>query len=107
MGRLRISTRGLIVAVAVVGFDVAAMTRAVKLGRAAHSVREYAIGFGLVLLVLNLVVLGLLAALSKKAGVPKGGRLNMTPSPLVILGFYVAVLAVAILSVLFLTSGRF
>jgi cytochrome b561 len=107
MGRLTISTRGMIVAVAVVGFDAAAMTRAVQQGRAAQSVNEYAIGFGLVLLILNLIVLGLYLYYAKRADSSRGSRLNSTPPPLVIFGLYVAVLAIAILSVLFLTSGRF
>ena len=107
MGRLRISTRGMIVAVAVVGFDIAAMTRAVQQGRLAHSVKEYAVGFGLVLLLLNLIVLGLFLYYAKRTDLPKGSRLNSTPPPLVILGVYVALLGFAILSVLFLTSGRF
>jgi hypothetical protein len=107
MGRFRISTRALIVAVAVIGFDAAAMTRAVQQGRAAHSVVGYATFFGLVLLVLNLVVAGLFAYYATKdPGLP-GSRLRSTPPPLVILGFYVAVLAFAILSILFLTSGLF
>jgi cytochrome b561 len=107
MGRLRISTRGLIIAVAVVGFDLATMTQAFKRGQLAHSVVEYAIGFGLVLLLLNLDVLGLYLYYAKKTDSPKGSRLSSTPSPLVILGFYVAVLTIAILSILFFTSGLF
>jgi cytochrome b561 len=107
MGRLTFSTRGMIVAVAVVGFDAAAMIRAVQQGRLVHSLKEYAIGFGSVLLVLNLIVLGLFLYYAKRADLPKGSRLNSTPPPLVVLAFYVAVLGFAILSVLFLTSGRF
>ena len=107
MGRFRFSIRGLIVAVAVIGFDAAAMTRAVQLGRAVHSVKEYTVGFGVVLLILNLVVLGLFAFFSKQVDGPKGSRLNSTPSPLVIMALYMAVLAIAILSVLFFTSGQF
>jgi cytochrome b561 len=107
MRRLQISTRGLIIVVAVVGFDVAAMTRAVHQGRLAHSVVQYAVGFGLVLLLLNLDVLGLSLYYAKRADSPKGGRLNSTPPPLIMMGFYVAVLTIAILSVLFLTSGLF
>ena len=107
MGRFRISARGMIVAVAVVGFDLAAMTRAVQQGRAAHAVAEYAMGFGLVLLVLNLIILGLGFYFAKRADGPPGSRLLATPSPMVIAGLYLAVLALAILSVLFLTSGRF
>jgi cytochrome b561 len=107
MGRLRISTRGLIVAVAVVGFDAAAMVRAVQQGRAAHSVVEYAVGFGLVLLFLNIVGLGLYSFLAKRADDKSGSRLLATPSPLLMIGLYLAVLALAILSVLFFSSGRF
>ena len=107
MARSRPSIRGLIAAVALIGFDAAAMTRAVQQGRAVHSVKEYAIGFGLVLLVLNLVVLGLLIYFSRNVEGPKGSRLNATPSPLIIMALYAAVLAIAILSVLFLSSGLF
>jgi hypothetical protein len=107
MGRATFSIRALIVVVAVAALDAASMARALHQGRLAHSVREYAIGFGLVLLVLNLDVLALLLYYSKRAWATTGGRLNSTPPPLVIAGFYVAVLSVAILSVLFLTKGRF
>jgi uncharacterized membrane protein YidH (DUF202 family) len=107
MGWSRFSVRSLIVAVAVVGFDAAAMTRALQQGRAAHAVREYAIVFGLVLLVLNLDVFALLAYYAKAARSSSGSRLNSTPPPLVIAGTYLAVLAIAILSVLFLSSGLF
>ena len=106
MGR-RISIRAMIAAVAVVGFDAAAMARAVQQGRLAHSVREYVLGFGLVLLVLNLVVAALLAYYARASGPPVGGRLRSTPPPLVIAGTYLAVLAFAVLSVLFFTAGRF
>ena len=106
MGRFRISTRGLIVAVAVIGFDAAAMTRAVQQGRAVHSVAGYVTFFGLILLVLNLVVAGLLVYFATKAAGPPGSRLSSTPSPMVIVALYVAVLAFAILSVLFFTSGQ-
>ena len=104
MGRLAFSTRGLIVAVAVVGYDFAAMARAIHQGRLAHSVREYAIGFGSILLALNLIVAGLFLYYARR---PRGGRLNSTPPPLVIFGMYLAVLGFGVLSVLFLTSGRF
>ena len=108
MGRPRISTRGLIVAVGIVGFDLAAMTRAVQQGRAAHSVGSYVLGFGLVLLILNLIVLGLVLYYARMGASTRGSRLlATTPSPIVIVGFYVAVLAFAILSVLFFTSGLF
>jgi hypothetical protein len=107
MGGLKISLRTLIVAIAVVGFDAAAMTRALQQGRAAHSVREYAIGFGLVLLVLNLDVFALLLYYAKRPSPASGSRLRSTPPPLVIAGTYLAVLAIAILSVLFLSSGLF
>ena len=107
MGRPRISTRALIVAVAVIGYDAAAMTRAVQQGRAAHAVAGYATFFGLILLVLNLVALGLFVYFAGKSGGPPGSRLRSTPSPVVIVALYVTVLAFAILSVLFFTSGRF
>ena len=96
------------VVVAVVGFDAATMARALHQGRLAHSVREYVIGFGLVLLLLNLDVFALLAYDRGKArGTSSGSRLTSSPPPLVMAGTYLAVLAVAILSVLFLTSGLF
>ena len=106
MGRFQFSIGGLIVAVAVVGFDVAAMARAVQLGRKVHSPTEYAIGFGLVLLLLNAVGFGLYRFFTKGAGGSKG-RLRETPSPILMVGVYLAVLSIAILSVLFFSSGRF
>jgi hypothetical protein len=99
--RFRGSTRGLILAVALLGFDLAAMTRAIQQGRAAHSLFEYAVGFGLVLLLLNLLLIGLGWSFARS-----GGRWMSTPSPALIAGLYLAVMSVAILSVLFL-SGRF
>ena len=107
MGRPRISTRGMIAAVAIVGFDLAAMARAFQQGRAAHTVASYVIGFGLVLLILNLIVLGLILDYARIGDSTGGSRLLSTPSPIVIVGLYLAVLAIAILSVLFLSSGRF
>jgi len=104
---LRFSTRGLIVAVAIIGYDAAAMIRVVQQGRAVHSLREYVIGFGAILLILNLVVLGLYIYFSKRADASTGSRLLATPSPVIIAGLYMAVLAFAILSILFFTSGRF
>ena len=103
----RFSIRALIIAVAIIGFDVAVMTQAVRQGRHAHAVSEYATGFGLVLLILNLLVLGLVFYCARRANLPVATRLNSTPSPLVIFGLYAAVLSIAILSVLFFTSGRF
>lgn len=107
MGRLQFSTRALIAIVAVVGFDAAAMSRALHQGRAAHAVPAYLIGFGLVLLILNLVGLGLMGYLARSRESVPGGRLNATPPPLVILALYVGVVALAILSVLFFSSGLF
>ena len=100
-GRFRFSTRWLILAVALLGFDLAAMTRAIQQGRAAHAVMEYAVGFGLVLLLLNLLLVGLGWSFARS-----GGRWRSTPSPALIAGLYLAVMSLAILSVLFL-SGRF
>ncbi len=107
MGRPRFSIRTLIVVVAIVGLDAAAMARALYQGRLAGSVREYAIGFGTVLLVLNLDVLAILTYYARAPRSASGSLLNSTPPPLVIAGTYLAVLAVAILSVLFLSSGLF
>ncbi len=107
MGRFRFSTRGLILGVAILGFDAAAMTRAIRQGHAAGSVGAYAAGFGLFLLVLNLLLLGLGAYFARTAGGRSGRRWTATPSPVVIVGLYLAVLALAILSVLFLSSGLF
>jgi len=103
----RFSIRTLIVAVAVVSFDVAAMARALQQGRAAHAVRDYAIGFGLVLLLLNLDLFALGMYYTRAPRASSGSRLRSTPSPLVIAGTYLAVLAVAVLSVLFLSSRPF
>jgi hypothetical protein len=108
MGRPRVSVGSLMAVVAVVGFDAACMARAIHQGRLAHSVREYAVGFGLVLLVLNLDVAALLAWYARAPRAPgRRGRLASTPPPLVIAGAYLATLATAILSVLFLGSGLF
>jgi hypothetical protein len=106
MGPFRFSIRGLIVAVAVLGFDAAAMTRAVQMGRKVHSLTEYALGFGLVLLLLNAVAFGLYRFFARAARGPRG-RLRETPSPVLMAGVYLAVLSLAILSVLFFSSGRF
>lgn len=106
MARSRFSIRGLIVVVAVAGFDLAAIARAVRLGRAAHDVAGYVVGFGLVLLILNGVILGLLRFFAKRGDLSRAERLSAPPPPLVILGLYAAVLSLAILSVLFFTSGR-
>jgi hypothetical protein len=62
---------------------------------------EYAVGFGLVLLLLNLLLVGLGWSFARS-----GGRWRSTPSPALIAGLYLAVMSLAILSVLFL-SGRF
>ena len=107
MAGSRFSIRSMIVAVAVVSFDVAAMARALQQGRAAHAVRDYAIGFGLVLLLLNLDIAGLVTYYARVPRSANGRRLNSTPPPMVIAGTYLAVLAVAILSVLFLSSRPF
>jgi hypothetical protein len=107
MARPRFSVRGLLIAVAVVGFDAAAMSRAVHQGRLVHAVADYATGFGLVLLVLNLVIIALAVYFTRQSRLPATARLNATPPPLVIFGLYAVVVSVAILSVLFLTSGRF
>lgn len=107
MTRPRFTIRALIVAVAVVGFDVAAMSRAVRQGRLAHDVTHYAVGFGLVLLLLHAVVFILYRQFANR---PKGSMaksLRGTPSPLILVFSYLTVVALAILSVLFLTSGRF
>jgi uncharacterized membrane protein YidH (DUF202 family) len=103
----RFSIRGLMVALAIIGFDLAAMARAIVLGRKVHDVQSYALGFGLVVLVLNLLVFGLYVYFARRADLPRATRLTSTPPPLVMFSLYVVVLAVAILSVLFLTSGRF
>jgi uncharacterized membrane protein YidH (DUF202 family) len=105
MGWSRISLRAMIIAVAIIGFDSAVMIRAIQRGRAVHSLRDYAIGFGVILLVLNLDVLALLLYYARRADTTKSSRLRSTPPPLVIMGTYLAVLAIAILSVLFLSSG--
>ncbi len=106
MGRFRLSIRGMLLAVAILGFDAAAMTRAVQMGRKVHSLTEYAAGFGLVLLLLNAVAFGLYRYFTTTPRGPKG-RLNERPSPILMVGVYLAVLSLAILSVLFFSSGRF
>jgi hypothetical protein len=107
MGRPRFSIRALIVVVAVAGFDAASMARALHQGRLAHSVRDYVLGFGLILLVLNLDVLALLIYYARAPRSAGGPRLRSTPPPLVVGGFYLAVVGVAILSVLFLSARPF
>jgi hypothetical protein len=107
MNRFRLSIRGLIVAIAILGFDAASMARAYRLGQAAHATKDYLTGFGLVLLVLNLLVFALYTYFARRADQPKASRLNSTPPPWVMFGLYTTVLAIAILSVLFFTSGRF
>jgi hypothetical protein len=110
MTRFRFSIRGLMVAVVIVGFDIAAMTQANRQARAGHAGIEVVYGFGLILLFLHFVGFGLyryFAAFVKAWGSPESTRLKSTPPPLVIFGLYAAVLAIAILSVLFFTSGRF
>jgi uncharacterized membrane protein len=94
-------------AVGVVGFDAAVMARAFRLGRMVHDVATYTIGFGSVLVVWNLLLFGLFRYYAKRVDRPVESRLKSTPPPLVIFGLYAAVVGLAILSVLFFTSGRF
>lgn len=103
----RLSVRWLLAITLLIGFDCAAMIRAIQQGHAARSVTEYAVGFGLVLLVLNVLIVGLGRYFARMGRGPGGQRLLVTPSPVVIAGLYLAMIAVAILSVLFLSSGRF
>jgi hypothetical protein len=110
MKPIRFSIRGLMVAVVIVGFDIAAMTQANRQVRAGHAGIEVVYGFGLVLLFLHFVGFGLyryFASFARAWGSPASSRLTATPHPLVIFGLYGAVLAIAILSALFFTSGRF
>jgi hypothetical protein len=102
MGGLRVSIRTLMFLVAFVGLDTVAIRRFARRAFAGHAGIEVVIGFGLVLLVLNFVILGLVTALSKKVRVADGGVANIPPTSLMIVGFYATLLAVAILSFLFL-----
>ncbi len=107
MGRWGRSVRWLILATLVAGFDLAAMIRAVRQGRASHAVAEYAVGFGLVLLVANALVIWLAAYFAGVARRPEGQRLTSAPPPSVMAGLYALMVAGAVLSALFLTLGRF
>ncbi len=107
MGRFRWSIRSLLLAMVLVGFDCAAMIRAVQQGRLAHSVVEYAAGFGAILLVFNVLVGAFAAYFGRIARRPAGQRWVVSPSPTVIAGLYLAMVAAAVLSVLFLSSGLF
>jgi hypothetical protein len=107
MKPFRFSIRGLILAVAVVGFDAAAMIRAFRMSRTPREVSDYVTGFGLVLLLLNLLIFGLHRYFAGRADLPASARLNSRPPVMVMFGLYAAVLSVAILSVLFLSSGKF
>ncbi|WP_435008495.1 hypothetical protein P12x_005703 [Tundrisphaera lichenicola] len=99
---LQFSTRGMMLLVGLLGFDAAVLARAYQQGRVVHSAPEYTFGFGLVLLVLNLVLFGLWRHFARA----RAGGWRATPSPMLIAGLYLAVMAFGILSVLFL-SGRF
>ena len=103
MGRLRLSTRGLLLLTLLLGFDAAVMVRAYQHGRMAYAVRGYLLTFGLILLVFNLVALRLATALGR---LPKAGALSQPASPMVILGLYLAVLTLPILAILFIAPGR-
>ncbi len=110
MGRFRWSIRSSLLALPLVGLDGAAMVRAVQQGRAAHAVVEYAAGFGAVLLGFNALVIalaGYFARIARIARRPAEGRWVVSPSPVVSFGLYLAMVAAAVLSVLFLSSGRF
>jgi uncharacterized membrane protein YidH (DUF202 family) len=109
MGWPKTSIRSLMVAVAVVGFDAAVLARAYNQGRLARAVPDYLLGAGVALLILNGVALGVFATLARRRarGGSTAGLLAMTPSPLMIVGLYVVVMMVAIVSVLFLSSGLF
>lgn len=109
MGWPKTTTRALMVAVAVVGFDAAVMARAYHHGRLVRAVPDYLIGAGVALLILNGAAFAVVAALARRRAGDRstGGLLSMTPSPLMIVGLYVVMMMVAIVSVLFLSSGLF
>ena len=104
MGWPKTTTRSLMVAVAVVGFDAAVMARAYHQGRLVRAVADYLLGAGVALLILNGAVFAVVAALARRRarGGSAGGLLATNPSPLMIVGLYVAVMMVAIVSVVYL-----
>jgi hypothetical protein len=104
MTPIRFSIRGLMVTVAVIGFDTASLIQVGRFARSVHSGVEVVFGFGVILLFLNFVGFTLYRSFARSADLSTSSRLNLTPSPFVIFGLYAVVLAIAIL---FLTSGRF
>ncbi len=104
MGRFRLSIRGLALFTAVAGFDSAVLVRAYQHGSRAGLVGAYLVGFGLLLACFNGLGLGLVAAVAR---LPAGSRLSARVGPMVMLGAYLAVLAIPILAILFLRPGSF
>ena len=107
MEPFRLSIRGLVVLMAVVGFNLAVMIRAYQHGRWAGSLTGYLVGFGLVLLLFNLGLIQLGLTISRAKGRSTVALLSSRVSPMVMLSVYLAVLAIPILAILFLRPGTF
>ena len=107
MTSFRLSIRGLMVAVVVVGFDIAAWTRAVRFARAGHAGIESALGVMLIFLGLQGVLFLLYRNFTKRFDGSLTKSLRSTSSPLVTFGVYAAMISLAALLILFFTSGLF
>ena len=103
----RVSIRGLMLALLVLGYDMAALGRAWRMGQLEGDAAGYLRNFGLVLLALNLMVFALAGYFVRRARLSRDQRRFSAVNPLVMLGLYLTLLSFAVLSVLFVTSGRF
>ena len=88
--------------IAIIGFDLAVLTRAYQLGRASGSAEPYLIGFGVVLLLTNLLGLQLGRAVVRLRRVSPAEWLSEQVTPAVMLALYLLAMAVPILAILFL-----
>ncbi len=109
MARFRFSIRGLMIALVIVGFDSATLTRAVRAAGVGHSGFEIVYIAAMILAFLNIMVIAIYREFARKANSPQSAQriLKSPPSPPVIFGLYTTMLAVVILSVLFFSSGKF
>ena len=107
MEPFRLSIRGMVGLIAVVGFDLAVLVRAYQHGRWAGSVSGYLVGFGLVLLLFNVILIRLALSFARVKALPTARLLATRVSPSVMLAIYLAVLAIPILAILFYRPGTF
>jgi len=107
MDPFRLSLRGFLVWLAVVGFDLAVLIRAYQHGRWAGSLTGYLVGFGLVSLLFTLGLIQLGLTISRAKGRSTVALLSSRVSPMVMLSVYLAVLSIPILAILFLRPGTF